>query len=158
MDERKPIVTGGIDEIGARSSWSGVNDRIVNSMQQDCNNMGARVLQAEDDSADRKPRKQKIMSFKRGRIFMALKMVSPFIKEKNEYGEAFPRITFLVDGRYVRLPIESDTLQELGSFMMKMGKALEGVKVSDDELNMDRIRDRIRACGGVIAKSADDRE
>ena len=81
-----------------------------------------------------------------------------FVKEKNEYGEAFPRITFLVDGRYVRLPIESDTLQELGSFIMKMGKALEGVKVPDDELNMDRIRDRIRACGGVIEQSADDRE
>lgn len=119
---------------------------------------GAIALPAATSAVVKKTKKEKILSFKRGHVYMALKMVTPFNREKNEYGEAFPRITFLVDGRYVRLPLECDTLKELGQFMTKVGTALEGVKIPDDSMNMDAVRDRIRACGGVIVDSEEVRD
>ena len=103
-----------------------------------------------DSSVERRTKKQKILSYKRGHVYMALKMVAPYDKEKQTYGGAFPRITFLVDGRYVRLPLDSDELKDLGAFITRVGEALEGVDVPDNRPDMDAIRNKIRACGGVI--------
>ena len=114
---------------------------------------GATVLPAARSAAVMKTKKEKILSYKKGHVYMALKMVTPFDREKHNYGEPFPRITFLVDGRYVRIPLESDTLQELGEFMTKVGKSLEGVKIPDDSISIAAARERIRACGGVIKDS-----
>ena len=111
---------------------------------------GATAFPEVKSTAVKKTKKDKILSYKKGHVYMALKMVTPFDREINDYREPFPRITFLVDGRYVRLPLESDTLQELGQFMTKVGKSLEGVKVPDDSISVAAARDRIRACGGVI--------
>ena len=111
---------------------------------------GATAFPEVKSTAVKKTKKDKILSYKKGHVYMALKMVTPFDREINDYGEPFPRITFLVDGRYVRLPLESDILQELGEFMTKVGKSLEGVKVHDDSISVAAARDRIRACGGVI--------
>ena len=106
-----------------------------------------------DYSVERRTKKQKILSYKRGHVYMALKMVSPYDKEKQTYGGAFPRITFLVDGRYVRLPLDSDELKDLGAFITRVGEALEGIDVPDSRLDMDAIRNRIKACGGVIKET-----
>ena len=114
---------------------------------------GATALPAVKSTAVKKTKKDKILSYKKGHVYMALNMVTPFDRNINDYGEPFPRITFLVDGRYVRLPLESDTLQELGEFMTKVGKSLEGVKVPDDSISIAAARDRIRACGGVIKET-----
>jgi len=83
------------------------------------------------------------MSFRNGHVYVALRMVTPFDREKNEYADAFPRITFLVDGKYIRMPIDSDLLTSLGSFLMKMGDVLEGVRIPEKEINVEDVRNRI---------------
>ena len=119
-------------------------------MSEEITGNGATAFPEVKSTAVKKTKKDKILSYKKGHVYMALTMVTPFDREINDYGEPFPRITFLVDGRYVRLPLETDTLQELGEFMTKVGKSLEGVKVPDDSISVAAARDRIRACGGVI--------
>ena len=132
-------------EFGVKLYYGGMN-----TMCEEITENGATALPAVKSTTVKKTKKDKILSYKKGHVYMALKMVTPFDRNINDYGEPFPRITFLVDGRYVRMPLESDTLQELGQFMTKVGKSLEGVKVPDDSISIATVRDRIRACGGVI--------
>ena len=94
--------------------------------------------------------KEDVMSFRNGHVYVALKMVTPFDREKNEYGEAFPRITFLVDGKYVRMPIDSDLLTSLGNFLVKMGDVLEGVRIPEKEINVEDVRNRILELTGGL--------
>ena len=94
--------------------------------------------------------KEDVMSFRNGHVYVALKMVMPFDRERNEYAEAFPRITFLVDGKYVRMPIDSDLLVSLGRFLMKMGDALEGVEIPEKEIDIEDVRNRILELTGGL--------
>lgn len=87
--------------------------------------------------------KEDVMSFRNGHVYVALRMVMPFDRERNEYADAFPRITFLVDGKYVRMPIDSDLLMSLGSFLMKVGDVLKDVKIPEKEINVEDVRKRI---------------
>ena len=120
------------------------------TMNKEMTATGIPGSQGTDSSVEMRTKKQRILSYKKGPVYMALKMVTPYDSENQTYGRAFPRITFLVDGRYIRMPLDSDELKELGAFISKVGEALEGVDIPDDRMYMDAIRRRIRACGGVI--------
>ena len=46
-----------------------------------------------------KSRRDTVLSFREGHVFMALRMVSPFDQNNGTYLDPIPRITFLVDGK-----------------------------------------------------------
>ena len=94
--------------------------------------------------------KEDVMSFRNGHVYVALRMVAPFDRERNEYAEAFPRITFLVDGKYIRMPIDSGLLTSLGGFLMKMGDVLEGVRIPEREIDVKDVRNRILELTGGL--------
>ena len=69
---------------------------------------------------------------------MALKLVTPFDKVSQTYLDPIPKIVLMVDGKYVRMPVDGDLIGSFGSFLCRMSEALEGVKVPRKEIDMDR--------------------
>ena len=98
------------------------------------------ALLGEAQPTSRQSKKETVMSFKHGPVYMGLKLVSPFNKETQEYEEPMPKIVFLVDGKYVRMPIDSELFREFGSFLMKLSDVTEGVRVPEKEIDLDEVK------------------
>ena len=81
-------------------------------------------------------KKENILSFRKGHVFVALKMVTPYNREEQRYEKPIPKITFLVDGKYVRMPIDSSLLKSLGKFLEDLGDILEGVDVPEQKIDI----------------------
>ena len=77
-------------------------------------------LLGQAEPVSRQPRKETLMSFREGHLFMALKLVTPFDKVSQTYLDPF------------------------GSFLCRMSEALEGVKVPRKEIDMDQVLRRMR--------------
>ena len=75
---------------------------------------------------------------------MALKLVTPFDKGSQTYLDPFPKIVLMVDGKYVRMPVDGDLIGSFGSFLCRMSEALEGVEVPKKEIDMDKVLRRMR--------------
>ena len=60
-------------------------------------------------------KKENVLSFRKGHVYIALKLVTPYDKEKQQYADPMPKIVFLVDGKYVRMPIDSSLLKSVES-------------------------------------------
>lgn len=103
------------------------------------------ALLGEAKPVSRQPGKENIMSIRRGHIFLALKMVAAFDKERQEYLELVPRITFLVDGKYIRMPLDSGLFTELGGFMIKLGKVLKDVRIPEDDIDIEEVKRKLQA-------------
>ena len=108
-------------------------------------------LLGEARPVSRQPRKENIMSIRRGHVYMALKMVSAFDKDRQEYLEPLPKITFLVDGKYIRMPVDSGLFTELGRFMVNLGDVLRDVRVPEDEVDMEEVRRKLQAFRGTVS-------
>lgn len=98
-------------------------------------------LLGQAEPVSRQPRKETLMSFREGHLFMALKLVTPFDKVSQTYLDPIPKIVLMVDGKYVRMPVDGDLI---GSFLCRMSEALEGVKVPRKEIDMDQVLRRMR--------------
>ena len=85
-------------------------------------------------------RRDTVLSFREGYVFMALRMVSPFDKDRGTYLDSIPRITFLVDGKYVRMPVNKNLLKRFGTFMVKLSDLLEGIDVPEQELDFEEAK------------------
>lgn len=101
-------------------------------------------LLGQAEPVSRQPRKETLMSFREGHLFMALKLVTPFDKVSQTYLDPIPKIVLMVDGKYVRMPVDGDLIGSFGSFLCRMSKALEGVKVPKKEIDMDKVLRRMR--------------
>ena len=101
-------------------------------------------LLGQAEPVSRQPRKETLMSFREGHLFMALKLVTPFDKVSQTYLDPIPKIVLMVDGKYVRMPVDGDLIGSFGSFLCRMSEALEGVKVPRKEIDMDQVLRRIR--------------
>ena len=64
----------------------------------------ATELLGQAEPVSRQPRKETLMSFREGHLFMALKLVTPFDKGSQTYLDPIPKIVLMVDGKYVRGP------------------------------------------------------
>ena len=93
--------------------------------------------------AKSKSRRDTVLSFREGHVFMALRMVSPFDQNNGTYLDPIPRITFLVDGKYVRMPVDKNLLKKFGSFMVKLSDLLEGVDIPEQELDFEEAKKAI---------------
>ena len=86
----------------------------------------ATELFGQAEPVSRQPRKETLMSFREGHLFMALKLVTPFDKGSQTYLDPIPKIVLMVDGKYVRMPVDGDLIGSFGSFLCRMSEALEG--------------------------------
>jgi hypothetical protein len=91
-------------------------------------------------SVSKPTKKENVLSFRKGHVFVALKLVTVFNKEKGEYDDPIPKITFLVDGKYVRMPIDSGLLKSLGGFLSDLGEVLEGVDVPESRVDVEAAK------------------
>lgn len=80
-----------------------------------------------------------------GHIYAALKMVSSFDKESQSYQQPQPKITCMVDGKYIRMPIDASLIKRFGDFLIKLGDVLEGVEIPQREIDMDEVRKKMRS-------------
>ena len=101
-------------------------------------------LLGQAEPVSRQPKKETLMSFREGHLFMALKLVTPFDKGSQTYLDPIPKIVLMVDGKYVRMPVDGDLIGSFGSFLCRMSEALEGVKVPRKEIDMDQVLRRMR--------------
>ncbi len=114
-----------------------------NSMNIDEVESKAIELLGQAQPVSRQPKKETVMSFKDGPVYMGLKLVSPFDKDTQEYGDPVPKIVFLVDGKYVRMPLDSRLFGEFGKFLIKLFEVTEGIKVPEKEIDMDRVKEML---------------
>ena len=70
--------------------------------------------------------------------------MTPFDKGSQTYLDPFPKIVLMVDGKYVRMPVDGDLIGSFGSFLCRMSEALEGVEVPKKEIDMDKVLRRMR--------------
>jgi hypothetical protein len=98
--------------------------------------------------AKSKSRRDTVLSFREGHVFMALRMVSPFDQDNGTYLDPIPRITFLVDGKYVRMPVDKNLLKRFGSFMVKLSELLEGIEIPEQELDFEEAKKVISEYNG----------
>ena len=106
-------------------------------------------LLGEAMPVSRQPKKETIMSFKKGPVYMGLKIVSPFNKETQEYEAPIPKVVFLVDGKYVRLPLDSDLFRDWGEFLGKLSAVTDGVRVPEKEVNMKEVMAKLSCLKGA---------
>lgn len=95
-------------------------------------------------------RKESLMSFREGNIFVALKVVSEFDRQTQSYSDPFPKIVFMVDGKYVRMPVDSELMKRLGEFLVKLGTVLEDVEIPHREVDMDDVRRKLERFREVV--------
>ena len=104
----------------------------------------ATELLGQAEPVSRQPRKETLMSFMEGHLFMALKLVTSFDKGSQTYLDLIPKNVLMVDGKYVRMPVDGDLLGSFGSFLCRMSEALEGVEIPKKEIDMDKVLRRMR--------------
>ncbi len=103
----------------------------------------AMELLGQAQPVSRQSRKEKVMSFKNGPVYIGLKLISQFDKDTQEYGDPVPKIVFLVDGKYVRLSLDSKLFGELGSFLIKLSEVTEGVRVPEKEVDIEKVKEML---------------
>ncbi len=90
-------------------------------------------------------RKENLMRFREGHVHMALKLVSFPDDEAGSNRLPVPRIIFLVDGKYVRMPPDRVLLEDLGRFMMDLSTVLEGMDIPKETTDVESVKERIRS-------------
>ena len=108
-------------------------------------------LLGEAMPVSRQPEKETVMSFREGHIAMSLKIITPFDKDAQEYRDSIPKIVLLVDGKYVRMPIDSKLLKDFGEFLLNLSQVVEGVQEPAKITNVENAREILqRAVGGCV--------
>ena len=90
-------------------------------------------------------RKESLMRFREGHVHMALKLLSFPDDEAGSNRSPVPRITFLVDGKYVRMPPDKVLLEDLGRFMVDLSTVLEGMDIPKKTTDVESVKERIRS-------------
>ncbi len=102
-------------------------------------------------SRSKRTRKEVISSFRQGHVSVDLKIVTPFDEGSNEYLKPMPKIVFLVDNKYVRMPVDPYLLKGLGSFLHNLGEVFERASVPDGRVDVPIVVDKIREAMNVGA-------
>ncbi len=96
-------------------------------------------------------KKEDLLSFEEGHVRISLRMVTPFDRDKRIYSDPFPNKMFHVDGKYVRMPLDSRLLHDLGGFMTEMGDDIEGMEFPENsDKDVVSARKRLAACVEVV--------
>ena len=96
-------------------------------------------------------KKENVLSFRKGHVYIALKLVTPYDKEKQQYAESMPKIVFLVDGKYVRMPIDSSLLKSVGKFLIDLGEVVEGVDVPEMNIDVESVKKMLSTCSEKVS-------
>lgn len=117
-----------------------------NSVQND-------VIQAFGQTAqpvqnEHPAQRDQVMEFRRGNFSINVNMVSYWDQGKGEYGDFAASISVNNNRRYSSLPTDPKVLNELGDFLHKVAKAIEGAPTRDGDVTKDNIDEAKR----VIAK------
>lgn len=108
-------------------------------------------LLGEAKPVSRQSKKETVMSFRRGPLHMGLKLVAPFSKEQQSYGDPVPKIVFLVDGKYVRMPLDGRLFGEFGKFLSDLSEVVEGIAMpSVDGSDIDTAKAKMAAFRGSL--------
>lgn len=92
------------------------------------------------------PRTDVVFSFNQDQIYMGLKMVQDYDKDKQQYKQAEPRIVLSINGNYQYVPLESSLFKNWGQFLKDLGTLVEEIEIPQEEVNIEEIRKRILAC------------
>lgn len=83
------------------------------------------------------------MSFREGNIFVSLKVVSEFDRLTRSYSAPIPKIVFMVDGKYVRMPVDPGLMRRLGDFLVKLGTVLDDIEIPYEDVDMGAVKGRL---------------
>ena len=92
------------------------------------------------------------MSFRDGDIYIALRLVSFFDKDPQEYQRPVPKITFFVDGKYIHILMDSKWLRKFGEFIIGLSEVIDSVDVdtnSDARIDIESLKrkmEQFRGC------------
>lgn len=76
----------------------------------------------------KQPKKHTIISFRDGGVFIALKAVSYYDKNRQDYDKPVAKLIFIADGKYVRFPVDSKLFGELGGFFAKLSEITKDIR------------------------------
>lgn len=94
--------------------------------------------------------KENLMSFREGNVFVSLKVVSEYDRGSQSYSDPIPKIVFMVDGKYVRMPIDSSLISRLGEFLVKIGSVIDGIEIPRKEVDVDDARRKLERFREVV--------
>jgi|GEM_PF-2130923 len=80
---------------------------------------------ARNTKRNRKTKVRNIAAFDKGNIRMFFRSVVPYNKETGCYEEPLLRLVTLVDGKYVRVPLDPGLLKEWGAFVQQVSTDFE---------------------------------
>ena len=92
----------------------------------------------------KKTRKETLMSFRQGNARVELRLITPFDETLGRYLRPIPKVVFLVDDKYVRIPVDGRFITDLWEFLIDLGRVIEGIGVSGNKIDVDGIIGRIR--------------
>lgn len=94
-------------------------------------------------SPSNRTRKEVVSSFRQGHISVDLKLVTPYDEAAGRYLRPIPKVVFLVDDRYVRMPVDGHLIRSLGEFLTDLGKIIEGIDLPERRVDVPMVIDRI---------------
>ena len=99
--------------------------------------MQAALGQMQVSNDNKETIKTPVMSFSNGNVYIGLKLVSTYDKEKNVRREPVPRITAIFNGHFVEFPMNGEWWRSFADFADKMAQAMEGVDITNSNINDD---------------------
>ncbi len=94
-------------------------------------------------------KKQVLMKYNQNGVYLGLSVLETFDKEKQEYNPPKPKITFLVNGKYVNAPIDYHWLVTFGNFCLELAETIKGVDLHPNKVSTTEARQLLlSAIGG----------
>ena len=108
--------------------------------------INAKELLGVAQPVSRPPRTDVVFSFNQGQVYMGLKMVQDYDKDRQQYKQGEPRIVLSINGNYQYVPLESSLFKNWGQFLIDLGTLVEEIEVPQEEVDIEEVRRRILAC------------
>ena len=91
------------------------------------------------------PKTEVVYSFSQDQIYMGLKMVQDYDKDKQQYKQAEPRIVLSINGDYQWVPLDSYLFKKWGEFLINLGTLVEEVEDPRREIDVEEARRKMLA-------------
>ena len=91
------------------------------------------------------PQTTVVYNFSQDQIYMALRMVQDYDKDKQQYKQAEPRIVLSINGDYQWVPLDPYLFRKWGEFLMNLSTLVEDIEIPQEEVDVEEVRRRIQA-------------
>ncbi len=92
------------------------------------------------------PHSEVVYNFNQDQIYMALRMVQDYDKDKQQYKQAEPRIVLSINGDYQWVPVDPYLFRKWGEFLINLSTLVEDIEIPQEEVDIEEIRRRLLAC------------